>query len=138
MSNSSFVNGLITGAGIALAVMSVGFLYFIAPIENQQGVSSTEIRVAIMLGGIVAAVSIGYEYYLNKNSKSTKQDTDKIKIDSDKAAQEAEDAIKAAEEAESAAKEAIAKADESNSNNESQQVDSITEPQKTDTKDETR
>ena len=139
MSNSSFVNGLIAGAGIALALMSVGFLYYIAPIENQQGVSSTEIRVAIMLGGIVAAVSIGYEYYLKKNnSKSTKQDTDKIKTESEKAAQEAEDAIKAAEEAETTAKEAIAKADESNSNNESQQVDSITEPQKTDTKDETR
>jgi len=137
MSTSSFVNGLIAGAGIALAVMSVGFLYYIAPIENQQGISSTEIRVAIMLGGIVAAVSIGYEYYLNKNSKSTKQDPNK-KAESDKAAQEAEDAIKAAEEAETAAKEAIAKADKSNSNKESQQVDSIAESQEIDTKDETR
>jgi len=175
MSNSSFVNGLIAGAGIVLAIMSVGFLYFIAPIENQQGVSSTEIRVAIMLGGIVAAVSIGYEYYLNKNnSKSTKQeDTDKIKAESEKAAQEAKDAVKVAEEAEAAAKEAIAKAAaakaaqeaedavkaaeeaeaaakvaiakaaaakaaESNLNKKLQQVDSITESQETDAKDETR
>ncbi len=38
MSNSSFVNGLIAGAGIALALMSIGFLYYIAPVENQQGV----------------------------------------------------------------------------------------------------
>ena len=84
MSNSSFINGLIAGAGIALALMSYGFLLYIAPIENQQGVSSTEIRVAIMLGGMVAAASIGYEYYLNKNeSKSTKQDTDKTKAESD-------------------------------------------------------
>ena len=141
MSNSSFVNGIIVGAGIVLAIMSYGFLLFIAPIENQEGVSSTEIRVAIMLGGLVAAASIGYEYYLNKNSsKSTKQeDTDKLKIESDKAAQEAEDAVKAAEEAESLAKEAIAKAAaakdaESNPNKESQQVDS--ESQKTDKKDE--
>ncbi|MCH7647012.1 MAG: hypothetical protein IIA83_00175 [Thaumarchaeota archaeon] len=106
MSNSSFVNGLIAGAGIALALMSYGFLLYIAPIENQQGVSSTEIRVAIMLGGIVAAASIGYEYYLKKSeSKSTKQeDTDKIKADSEKATQEA-------------------KAAESDSNKESQQAD---------------
>ena len=105
MSNLSFINGLIAGAGIALALMSYGFLLYIAPIENQQGVSSTEIRVAIMLGGLVAAASIGYEYYLNKNeSKSTKQDTDKIKADSEKATQEAKTA-------------------ESDSNKESQQAD---------------
>ena len=105
MSNLSFINGLIAGAGIALALMSYGFLLYIAPIENQQGVSSTEIRVAIMLGGLVAAASIGYEYYLNKNeSKSTKQDTDKIKADSEKATQEAKTA-------------------ESDSNKESQQTD---------------
>ena len=62
MTNSSFVNGLIAGAGIVLALMSFGFLKYIAPVENQQGISSTEIRVAIMLGGIVAAVAIGYEF----------------------------------------------------------------------------
>lgn len=119
MSNSSFINGLIAGAGIALALMSYGFLQYIAPVENQQGVSSTEIRVAIMLGGIVAAASIGYEYYLNKSeSKSTKQDTDKIKAESENATQ-VEDTVKAAE---------------SDSNTESQQADS----QETDAKDETR
>ena len=119
MSNSSFINGLIAGAGIALALMSYGFLQYIAPVENQQGVSSTEIRVAIMLGGIVAAASIGYEYYLNKNeSKSTKQDTDKTKAESDKATK-VEDTVKASE---------------SDSNTESQQADS----QETDAKDETR
>ncbi len=81
MSNSSFVNGLIAGAGIALALMSVGFLYYIAPIENVQGVSSTEIRVAIMLGGIVAAVSIGYEFYSRKEDKQTNEADTKDKAD---------------------------------------------------------
>ena len=128
MSNISFINGLVAGAGIALALMSYGFLLYIAPIENQQGVSSTEIRVAIMLGGIVAAASIGYEYYLNKNeSKNTKQDTDKTKKDSEKAVQETEDT-------ETIVKAAATKATESDSNKESQQADS----QGTDTKDETR
>jgi len=113
MSSSSFINGLVAGAGIALALMSYGFLLYIAPVENQQGVSSTEIRVAIMLGGLVAAASIGYEYYLNKNeSKSTKQDTDKTKADSEKTTQEVD----------------------SDFNTKSQQADS----QETDTKDETR
>ena len=125
MSSSSFVNGLVAGAGIALALMSYGFLQYIAPVENLQGVSSTEIRVAIMLGGLVAAASIGYEYYLNKiESKSTKQDTDKTKVDSEKVAQEAE-------------KKVIVKdtdTTEFDSNKESQQDDS----QETDTKDETR
>ena len=82
MSNSSFVNGLIAGAGIALALMSIGFLYYIAPIENQQGVSSTEIRVAIMLGGIVAAASIGYEYYSRKEEKKQASKSDDIEAES--------------------------------------------------------
>ena len=77
-SKFSFINGLIVGAGIALAVMSYGFLLFIAPLENQQGVSTTEIRVAIILGGLVAAVAIGYEFY---TKKETKVDDDKIPED---------------------------------------------------------
>lgn len=83
MSNSSFVNGLIAGAGIALTLMSIGFLYYIAPIENQQGVSSTEIRVAIMLGGIVAAASIGYEFYSRKEEKKLKSDNTKAESQDD-------------------------------------------------------
>ena len=74
MSSSSFVNGIIAGAGIVMVLMSVGFLYYIAPVENQQGVSSTEIRVAIFLGGLVAAVAIGYEFYTQKQDKN-KSDT---------------------------------------------------------------
>jgi len=101
MTNSSFVNGLIAGAGIVLALMSFGFLQYIAPVENQQGISSTEIRVAIMLGGIVAAVAIGYEFYSKKEEKKQNESksnepkdineiktepvtADEIKIESDK------------------------------------------------------
>ena len=84
MSNSSFVNGLIAGAGIALAVMSIGFLQYIAPVENQNGVSSTEIRVAILLGGLVAAASIGYEYYTKKQeSKNDKPKDSEIQTKDD-------------------------------------------------------
>ena len=82
MSNSSFVNGAVTGAGIVLVLMSIGFLQYIAPVENQQGVSSTEIRVAIMLGGIVAAASIGYEYYTRKETKKQISKSDDIKAES--------------------------------------------------------
>ena len=70
MSNSSFVNGLIASGGIGLAIMSIGFLNFVAPLENQFGISGTELRVAIVLGGVVAVASIGYEYYLRKSSKT--------------------------------------------------------------------
>ena len=101
MTNSSFVNGLIAGAGIVLALMSFGFLKYIAPVENQQGISSTEIRVAIMLGGVVAAVAIGYEFYSKKEEKKQNESksnepkdineiktepvtADEIKIESDK------------------------------------------------------
>jgi len=63
---SSFVNGLIAGAGIVLALMSYGFMTFTSRLENIQGVTSTELRIAILLGGMVAAVSIGYEFYTKK------------------------------------------------------------------------
>ena len=77
MSNMpSFVNGLIAGAGVALALMSYGFLQYISPLENVQGVSSTEIRIAIFLGGLVAAVAIAYEFYSKKETINT-QNKDK-------------------------------------------------------------
>ena len=76
MSNSSFVNGIIVGAGIVLAFMSYVLLQYIAPVENQNGVSSTEIRVAILLGGLVAAASIGYEYYTRKQESKNEKPKD--------------------------------------------------------------
>lgn len=69
-SNSSFVNGLIAGAGAVLALMSVGFLQYVDPLENVQGVTTTELWIAIFLGGIVAAVAIGYEFYTKQDKVS--------------------------------------------------------------------
>jgi len=76
-SMSSFVNGVLAGAGAVLAIMSVAFLQFISPLENVQGVTTTEIRVAIFLGGIVCAVAIGYEFYGKKNGKKQKTQLEK-------------------------------------------------------------
>ena len=76
---SSFVNGLIAGAGITLALMSYGFMKFTSSLENIQGVTSTELRIAILLGGMVAAVSIGYEFYTKKDKvQQTTKDTEII------------------------------------------------------------
>ncbi len=76
---SSFVNGLIAGAGIVLALMSYGFMKFTSSLENIQGVTSTELRIAILLGGIVAAVAIGYEFYTKKDTvQQTTKDTEII------------------------------------------------------------
>ena len=70
----SFVNGIIAGAGAVLAIMSAAFLQIVIPLENIQGVTSTEIRVAIFLGGIVCAVAIGYEFYRKKEPQSLGQE----------------------------------------------------------------
>ena len=74
---ASFVNGLIAGAGAVLALMSVAFLQYVGPLENVQGVSTTEIRVAILLGGIVCAAAIGYEFYSKKEKEQGKLDETK-------------------------------------------------------------
>lgn len=71
---SSFVNGIIAGAGAVLAIMSVAFLQMTAPLEGVMGFTTIEIRVAILLGGIVCAAAIGYEFY---NRKETKKATNK-------------------------------------------------------------
>ena len=81
-SNLSFINGLIAGAGVVLALMSYGFLQFVGALENIQGVTTTELRVAILLGGIVSAVAIGYEFYNKKKPvKEQIENTEKKKID---------------------------------------------------------
>jgi len=81
-SKLSFINGLIAGAGAVLALMSYGLLQFIGVFENVQGLTTTELRVAIMLGGIVAAVAIGYEFYNKKKPvKEQIEETEKKKID---------------------------------------------------------
>ena len=80
----SFVNGLIAGAGVALALMSYGFLQYVSPLENIQGVSTTEIRVAIFLGGLVTAVAIAYEFYSKKETVNTQNKDKSEKTDSKK------------------------------------------------------
>ena len=76
---SSFVNGLIAGAGVVLALMSYGFLQFVKPLENIQGVTTTELRIAILLGGIVCAAAVGYEFYRKKETKEPVRSDNKVK-----------------------------------------------------------
>ena len=76
---SSFVNGAIAGAGAVLAIMSVAFVQMVSPLEGVMGFTSTEIRVAILLGGIVCAVAIGYEFYGKKETKESVQSDNKVK-----------------------------------------------------------
>ena len=71
-SMSSFVNGLLAGAGAVLAIMSAVFVRMTAPLEGTMGFTTTEIRVAILLGGIVFAVAVGYEFYRKKQEKDQK------------------------------------------------------------------
>ncbi len=78
-SKASFINGLLAGAGISLSFFAYCFLQFTSTLENLQGVSTAEIRVAILLGAIVAAVSIGYEFYTKKvKVQQTTKDTEII------------------------------------------------------------
>lgn len=74
----SFVNGIIAGAGAVLALMSYGFLQYIGPLENIQGISTTEIRVAILLGGLVCAIAVGYEFYSKKDKPKKESKIEKI------------------------------------------------------------
>ena len=69
--NPSFVNGLIAGAGIVLSLMSFGFLQFVQPLEGIQNVTTTELRVAIVMGAIVFVVAVANQYY-NKDDKKPK------------------------------------------------------------------
>jgi len=79
-SKLSFLNGLIAGAGAVLAFMSYGLLQFLAGMENIQGITTTELRVAIFLGAIVSAVAVGYEFYKKKKPVKEKiEETEKNK-----------------------------------------------------------
>ena len=76
-SMSSFVNGIIAGAGAVLVIMSVAFLQMTSPLEGVMGFTTTEIRVAILLGAIVCAVAVGYEFYSKKEKEQGKLDETK-------------------------------------------------------------
>ena len=75
---ASFVNGVLAGAGAVLAFMSYGFLQYVAPLENIQGVTTTEIKIAILLGGLVCAVAMGYEFYGKKDKPKKESKIEKI------------------------------------------------------------
>ena len=72
--NASFINGIIVGAGAMLAVLAYAFVRMIAPLEGTAGFSATDVRVAVVLGAIVFAVAVVYEFY---GRKKTKKDLDK-------------------------------------------------------------
>ena len=74
-SGTSLLNGIIIGGGAALAVMSYFFLQIVAPLEIETGVTSTEIRIAVIVGAIVSVVAIGYEFYMKKESKKESEKT---------------------------------------------------------------
>ena len=85
---ASFVNGVLAGAGAVLALMSFGLLQLTKSIEGVMGFSNIEIRVGMLMGALVCAVAIGYEYYrkkdVKKQSQSQKDETEKDKTEKDK------------------------------------------------------
>ena len=72
------MNGIIAGAGAVLAILSIAFLQMTAPLEGVMGFTTTEIRVVILLGGIVCAAAIGYEFYSKKETKEPVQSDNKV------------------------------------------------------------
>jgi len=70
-SKTSIINGLIACAGAVLAIGSYSLLVSLGDIEYH-GISTANLRVGILFGGIVFAVAIGYEFY-NKKKTEPKQ-----------------------------------------------------------------
>ncbi len=66
----SFVNGILAGAGAVVAVMAFAFMQLVGQYEGVMGVTTAEMRVAIILGGIVCAVAVGYEFYRKRPVKA--------------------------------------------------------------------
>ena len=83
-SGLSFINGLIAGAGAVLAIMSYVLMQFVRVFEGQGGVTTIEMRVAILLGGIVCAVAVGYEFYSKKQKKEKQGETKDQGIEKEK------------------------------------------------------
>jgi len=78
-SKSSFINGVIAGAGIALSVMSIAFLQMTGPLEGKMGFTTTETRIAIFLGFLVFTISLLYEIYRKKDIGKENRIEDKFK-----------------------------------------------------------
>jgi len=69
----TFVNGIIAGAGAVVAVMAFVFMQLVAKYEGVMGVSTAEMRAAVILGAIVSAAAVGYEFYRKKPVKQSGQ-----------------------------------------------------------------
>ena len=69
----TFVNGIIAGAGAVVAVMAFVFIQLVAKYEGIMGVSTGEMRAAVILGGIVCAAAVGYEFYRKRSVKESTQ-----------------------------------------------------------------
>ncbi|MEM2760263.1 MAG: hypothetical protein QXU32_11190 [Nitrososphaerales archaeon] len=60
---ASFVNGILAGAGAVIAIMAFAFMQIVGRYEGMMGISTGEMRAAIILGGVVCAAAVGYEFY---------------------------------------------------------------------------
>ncbi len=69
----TFVNGIIAGAGAVVAVMSFFFMQLVSKYQGIMGVSTREMSVGIILGAIVCAAAVGYEFYRKKPVKKESQ-----------------------------------------------------------------
>ncbi len=69
----TFVNGIIAGAGAVVAVMSFVFMQLVSKYEGIMGVSSRDMIVGVILGAIVCAAAVGYEFYRKKTVKKESQ-----------------------------------------------------------------
>jgi len=69
----TFVNGIIAGAGAVVAAMSFVFMQLVGKYEGIMGVSTGEMRAAVILGAVVSAAAIGYEFYRKKPVREASQ-----------------------------------------------------------------
>ena len=67
----TFVNGIIAGAGAVVSVMAFVFMQLVSRDEGIMGVSTGEMRAAVILGAVVCVAAVGYEFYRNKPVKET-------------------------------------------------------------------
>lgn len=71
----TFMNGIIAGAGALVAIMSFVFMQLVARYEGVMGISTGEMRAAIILGALVCAAAGGYEFYRKKPAKEGQAST---------------------------------------------------------------
>ncbi len=74
----TFVNGIIAGAGAVVAAMSFVFMQLIGKYEGVMGVSTSEMRAGIILGAIVCAAAVAYEFYRKRSVREASASQDKV------------------------------------------------------------